>query len=74
MGGDRGGDAGAWIPLGKLHDVIYFLEEKLVRTSLEMQLDPPPALSGSDGDFFFIFNFACSRYLELSDRQRGCAG
>ena len=59
MGGDRGvgGDAGAWIPLGKLHDVIYFLEEKLERTSLEMQLDPPPpppALSGSDGDFFLF--------------------
>ena len=55
-----------------LQVVIYSLEEKLVRTSLEKQFDLPP-LSGSDGRIIlFIFIFACSRFLTRAVRRLIC--
>ena len=70
MGGDRegagggggGGGRGPGPPPGKLQVIMYFLEEKLVRTSIEKQSPPPPLeLSGSAHACltveFFIFIF-----------------
>ena len=60
MSGERGGQGVRTSP-GKSQVVICFLEENLVRTSLEKQFDPPPPLGlswirarMSDGGIFFL--------------------
>ena len=76
MGGDRGmegggGGRGPGPPPGKLQVVIYFQEEKLVRTSLEKQPPPTPVgvvwirtrMSGLTVEFYFLSSFfACYRF------------
>ena len=43
---------GAQVPQGKLQVVIYFLEEKLIRTSLEKQLDQQTLIRCRDHQVF----------------------
>ena len=72
--GGGGGKPGP--PPGKLQVVMYFLEEKLVRTSIEKQSPPPTPppleLSGSAHACqtveFFIFIFLhVAHFLKLTD-------
>ena len=69
MGGDRegAGGRGPRPPPGKLQVVMYFLEEKLVRTSIEKQSPPPPCLT-VDCRIFYYFHFLHVAYfLKLAD-------
>ena len=68
-GGGGGGGRGPGPPPGKLQVVMYFLEEKLVRTSI----DPPPLeLSGSAHacltvEFFIFYFLHVAYFLKLTD-------
>ena len=68
--GGGGGGGGGGGPPRKLQVVIYFLEEKLVRTSIKQQFDPtlptpPPPPPPPPWTYIFIFIIASSRFLEL---------